>query len=89
MPRGGYRPGAGRKKKNVDATAHIRALAQQAITDDVWLEIFTELAAGARVGAHESIALLLRYALGVNIPADTDPPDADPSDTESASPDPP
>ena len=88
MPRGGYRPGAGRKKKDVNASEHLRALAQQAISDDIWLEIFKKLAAGARVGVHESTALLLRYALGVNLTADPEPPAVDVADTDPASPQP-
>lgn len=83
MPRGGYRPGAGRKKKDVNAAEHLRALARQAIPDDIWLEIFKELAEDARVGVHTSTALLLRYALGVNVTPDTEPPVVDVADTDS------
>ena len=86
MSHGGYQPGAGRKKKDVNSAEHLRALAQQSIPDDIWLEIFKKLADGARAGVHMSTTLLLRYALGVNVAPDSESPVVDAVDTDPASP---
>jgi hypothetical protein len=88
MPHGGYRPGAGRKKKGAVEATRVRALARQAIPDAAWLALFKELARRATYDT-ASAALLLRYALSDNAPADPEPPPADVADTDADSPQPP
>jgi hypothetical protein len=87
MPRGGYRPGAGRKKKEAVEATRVRALARQAIPDATWLALFKELARRATYDT-ATAALLLRFALSDSAPVDPEPPVVDVADADPASPQP-
>ena len=76
MPRGGYRPNAGRK---TDAEIErLRALTAQAISDETWITILKGLAEEAQYGNVRCAELLIHYAFGVSA-APTKPARPDPA----------
>lgn len=65
MPRGGKRPGAGRRKTK-QQFERLQALAAQAITDETWIKVLKGLAEEAEYGNVRCAELLFHYAFGIS-----------------------
>lgn len=65
MPRGGARPGSGRKGKSTIAyQTRMLALVQKTVTPDIWKAVVVKAAEQAQIGDKDARAWLTPWVLG-------------------------